>query len=248
MGGTLAVAFFVASILHPYRRRRAQLMLGFTVLGVISLMIGGAFLTAEPATVSDLNLLPVLWPAVGAFGAAFFYIMLDRLNVGLVILRYIVITVFVFICGLPLLLTLAPPSEPAYRYPPYFPPMLRSVGDVFEPQDLLASDIPWAMSWYTGRTSVNVPATVDDFFSINDSVANFRGMLLTPETWRKPLYELDKGSYKDWGKLIRREGLPPGFPLFKLTVLPPLDNEYLLLTDRPPAFRVQKQESEEANK
>jgi hypothetical protein len=43
---------------------------------------------------------------------------------------------------------------------------------------------------------------------------------------------IDKGEYKDWAMIIRRQGLPTSFPITSYTVLPPNENEYFLISNR----------------
>lgn len=232
LGSSAVILLFAAALFHRFKRRRTQWMRWFLVWCGIAVVFGSSLLRGEPKPTDDENNLILLFPGMAAVGAAFFYVLLDRLDIGLQIVRYIVVTFFLGICAVPLVIALLPPGPSAYHYPPYFPPMVRYISHLLEPNELMVSDIATATAWYGGRTSLWMPTTLKEFYEINDSIQTASGMLLTPESWDSSLYKIDKGPSQDWAPLIRRQGLPTGFPLTSYTPMPPLDNEYLFFSDR----------------
>jgi hypothetical protein len=230
-GSSVFIMLFLVSLMHPFRRWRAQILRFFILGAVLFLVSGTVILEPEPHAIGAENVLGILWPGLLIFGCAYFFILLDRLELPLEVLRVGVLILVGIIQGLPLLMTLAPPGEPPFRYPPYFPPMIRIICDWVEPSELMASDMPWASSWYGDKTSLWLPATMKEFYLIHDNVRPVRLAFLTPVTGRLPLHEIEKGEWKEWSTIIERKGLPNLFPLQNFTPLPP-ENEYLVLSDK----------------
>jgi hypothetical protein len=101
----------------------------------------------------------------------------------------------------------------------------------FEPDELQASDLPAAEAWYSGRPTLWIPSTREDFLKIHDRVAPVFSILFTPASSDARLYSqilAEKSEWVAWGDLIQRQkasDLPQAFA----TSLPP-NNEYLLLS------------------
>lgn len=231
-GSSVVTLLFGAAFLHRFKRQRTQYMRWFLVGAALAIVFGSSLLWVSPKPTDEANYLVLLFPGFAAVGAAFFYVLLDRLDLGLQILRYIVVTIFLIVCSIPLIITLLPPGPPNFRYPPYFPPMIRYITQLLKPDEFLVSDIASATAWYGNRSSLWMPSTLKGFYEINDTVQVANGMLLTPLSWDTSLYQIDKGFSKDWAPILRRQGLPTGFPLTAYTAMPPLDNEYLFFSDR----------------
>lgn len=232
LGTSVIIVLFVAGLLHAFRRPRVQILRLFLVGAMPLLFVGGALFEPRPDVGSAMNLLLTLWPIMAAFGIAFFYVMLDRLNPPFLLLRYLIIGAFMVVCAAPLLIRLGPPGARPYQYPPYFPPMLRITGELFEPNEILVSDLPWATAWYADRVSLLLPSQLSEFYELNDSVARVSGMLLTPQSWNQPLMEIQKGQFTDWNRIVKREGVPNDFPLNKFLPMHPRKNDYYLFSDK----------------
>jgi len=198
-------------------------------------MVWGGFLgDPSPEPLSESNTLAVLIPPLLILGCGFFYVMLDRLDLSLEFLRYAVVGLFGVLAAVPMLVTLTPPGEPTFRYPPYFPPVIRLATSWLEPNEVMMSDMPWATAWYGNRISLWMPMELKDFYYIHDYINPISGFLLTPVSGNEAMIStIDKGEYRDWALLIRRQGLPATFPITSYTVLPPNDNEYFFISDRP---------------
>jgi hypothetical protein len=101
----------------------------------------------------------------------------------------------------------------------------------FQPNELQASDLPWAEAWYTGVPTLWLPSTREDFLKIHDRVTPVFSILLTPMSSDVKMYSqmlVDNSEWKSWSDLIRRQK-PPDLPQSFVTSLPP-NNEYLLLS------------------
>lgn len=231
-GSCLLTVLFVAALMHRFKRQRTQFMRWFIMGCGFVILVGGSLLWPEPKPTEEGNSLILILPGLITVGAAFFYILLDRLDIGLQIVRYMAVTFFVIICCFPVAMTLIHPPTSSFCYPPYYSPMIRFDSLMLEPNEMMVSDIPEATAWYGDRVSLWMPTTLKEFYEINDSIQLASGMLLTPASWDYSLYKIDKGFAKDWAPILRRQGVPSGFPLSLYTAMPPLDNEYLFFSDK----------------
>ena len=147
--------------------------------------------------------------------------------------------------GSPLFFTLLPPREYPLAYPPYFPPWIQQFGRWMGAQELVMSDMPWAMAWYGRRQSVwttlsvHDPKGKDDFFTVNDTHKPVRALYLTTLSMDARFYsQMLRGQDWAWGKLVMdslvtTNGLPPGFPLKFSPLGPYLSSGHFFLTDWP---------------
>jgi hypothetical protein len=233
-GAAVAGVMFWAGLMHPFRRSPTQKLRFFLVISMVFAVLGSALYDPMPEAISEANALAVWIPPLLILGCGFFYVMLDRLDLSLVLLRYAAIVLFGFLGAVPMLMTLAPPAELPFRYPPYFPPVIRLASNSWlEPNEVMMSDMPWATAWYGDRTSLWIPTQMKDFYYIHDYINPVSALLLTPFSGNEPMIStIDKGEYKDWAMIIRRQGLPTSFPITSYTVLPPNENEYFLISNR----------------
>jgi hypothetical protein len=101
--------------------------------------------------------------------------------------------------------------------------------------ELMMSDIPWAVAWYGNRQCVWTTLNAQqDFFAINDYLKPIRALYLTPETMdSRFLSEWVRAGEHSWGTFVfgimATQTTPPSFPLRKMPTgfLP----EQLFLTD-----------------
>ena len=135
-------------------------------------------------------------------------------------IRYWVVVLLVVVACLPLITTLLPPKASPVVYPPYYPPEIQKVSGWMQQDELLMSDIPWAVAWYGRRqclwTTINAKY---DFFALNDNLAKpIRALYLTLVTLDGKLFsECLQGSAESWGNFVLKSvafgQIPPGFPL-----------------------------------
>jgi hypothetical protein len=231
LGASAIMLMFGVSLMHPFKRSRARWLRIFLVVGSIFVVVGSCLVSSRIDPLDDLNNLALLWPGFAIFGAAYFYVLLERLDLQYLIARYAIIGLFLIVCALPMIVTIMPPRPAPYQYPPYFPPMIRTVSQMIKPDEIIMSDMPWATAWYGDRVSLWLPHDLKEFYAINDSLHTISGLLLTPISWQWSLMEIDRGE-ADWAPMIRRQSLPRGFPLAAYTALPPNRNEYTFFSDR----------------
>ncbi len=180
---------------------------------------------------NTIKLMNMFWPMVILYGAAFFMILLDRLQLRARILNIGVSAAMVMLSALPILFTLMPPRA-NIPYPPYLPVFITQVSNMLEPQELMSTDMPWATAWYGNRNSLHVPHTLDEFYEINDFIRPVRAMYFTQVSRNQPyLRVLRTGRYSSW-YMIHQGQIPDGFPLTQGFTLPRGQLDQIFLSDR----------------
>ena len=237
IGSDFLVGFFGVGLMYGFRRRDVSrlrwLVLGAIAVAIFAMSLIGSDPERTGPEIYGGNLLVLLLPLVAIFGAAFFYLLLDRIHFRIKLTRGTVVGMFVVLNVSPMIFTMLPPRLGAYPYPPYIPPVTRAVAATFETDALACSDMPWAIAWDGERRALWLPMTMDDFYEINDFVApkGVQYLMLTPYIIDlKPQSEVSKGEYKGWATFMRGQ-VPGNFPLKAYSPLPP-DNEQVLLADR----------------
>jgi hypothetical protein len=169
------------------------------------------------------------------YGLAFILVLWTRLEINVRLVRIAFLTLLYLISGLPLLNSLISPPSGRVQWPPYVPPFIAILNSWTNEDEIIASDMPWAVAWYADRKSLWLPATVNDFIALNDyNELNGRivGLYLTPITGNgRFVSDIIKGEYKEWAPFILRNVSTKDFPLRAVTALP-LDNECVFYSDR----------------
>ncbi|HMP77197.1 MAG TPA: glycosyltransferase family 39 protein [Kiritimatiellia bacterium] len=195
-------------------------------------LVAGLFVTIPVAAVygqPGYRLLYLFLPFVVLYAVAFFYILLDRMQLRIPLLRMGVTGGFLALGALPLVLTLLPPRT-GVPYPPYYPPYITHVSRMLNPDELMCTDMPWATAWYGNRNSLLLPASIDEFYEINDYMRRVSGLYFTTITRdREYIRSLVTGPYRTWFPLLEGR-IPSDFPLTQGFPLSNLDQ--LFLTDR----------------
>lgn len=235
LGGTWVSAFFLASLLVPFRNptlRRVRVFLLFCLpVFVLVQALGRTQLSEDSPEINSENLLVILAPLVIVYGVGFFFVLLDQINLPMVELRVLASVLFGLVTSLPLLLIFLPPKTHPVVYPPYNPPAIQSIANWLKPSELSMSDLPWAMAWYGERQSVwltlkvtadsSDPNTHEDFLAINDYQKPIVALYLTPRTIDARFFsEWIAAGELSWGSFIlqclTKEEVPPTFPLSKM--------------------------------
>jgi hypothetical protein len=143
---------------------------------------------------------------------------------------------FVAVVCLPMIFALSPPKTSPVAYPPYFPPDIQQTAGWMKENELMMSDVPWAVAWYGHRQCIWLTLDAQDsFFAVNDYIKPVQALYLTPETMDgKFLSDWVRTREYSWGSFIiatvLQSQIPPQFPLRESPTgfLP----ERLFLTDR----------------
>ncbi len=207
LGGGVLMALFLSTFFYHFVRPAANhLRWGIGLSLLLMLIVAGFF------SESSINTIHVFWPFVILYGLAFFYILLDRLDLGVRIYVICMKCLIVVLPTLPLLLTIMPPHATP-PYPPYYSPIIGQVSNMLNEREVMCTDMPWATAWYGDRTSILLPRNIDDFYEINDLKQYISGMYITTITKNKPFVkQLLDGPEKSWLPVISGR-TPPDFPL-----------------------------------
>lgn len=220
----VVLSLFVATFFYGFQRPSVRILRWGLLASYGCLIIAGGLFGEN-----QFEATPILVPMVILYGCAFFYLLLDRMQLGLPVLSLAVVVGFITVQSLPLLVTLMPPKPSSY--PPYRAPDITLISTPFEQTELLCTDMPWATAWYGGQTSLYLPVTVEQFFVIHDTVQPIRGLYLTMLT-RDLKYQsqLIRGNYQSWKPIMDLNPLPNGWPL--LAGFPIRGGESVILADR----------------
>ena len=226
LGDGLLFPFFLASLFFRFARRPTRLFRWAALSAMILLVLLAGFFGER-----TFRLVEAFWPIAILYGMAFFFLLLDRLRLGIRLFNFGVATLFVGLSVLPLALAVMPPRA-APPYPPYYWPFAVHVTRMLEPHEVIGTDMPWATAWYGNRASILLPRTLDDFYAIHDYQQRFSALYFTTLTRDRPYVRtLRTGeNFRTWFPIL--EGRMPGD--FPLTQGFPLNNlDQLFLTDRP---------------
>lgn len=233
LGGSWVSAFFLVGLMVNFRhsgarRLRYFLLMSLPVL-IVAQALGHTQLSEASPDINSENMLVLLGPLVVVYGVGLFFLLLEQVEVPVRQLRYVVIGLFGLVTTLPLLLVFLPPQTRPLAYPPYLPPIIQELSGYMKENELMMSDIPWAVAWYGQRQSVwltlrAVPSAKDrslqeDFFAINDYLKPVQGLYLTAETMDSKFVSEWVQAEQSWGSFIAQTVLmreePRSFPLQK---------------------------------
>lgn len=254
LGGSWLCAFFLVGFLVPFHNKSLNRLRIFALLALLTLTIAQAlsqtYLSRHSPEVNGQNLVILLLPLVYAFGAGLFFLLLDRLELSFFGAQFYASLLAVLLACLPLIFRFLPPprNHPA-AYPPYWPPRIQQIGNLFGPNhatetnELLMSDMPWAIGWYANKKCLWLTQSIEpDFYQIHDLHKSINGLYLTPITTDdKFLSQMIQGEATEWSQLYlkiflnvflgkKEVTIPEGWPLRHVDELPA---GQLFLTDWP---------------
>jgi len=207
LGGGVLMSFFITTFFYRFTRpavNRLRDVLGISI--IILVIIAGFFST------SSIQLINLFWPFIIIFGVAFFYVLLDRLDLQARLYLVALKCLLVALTFLPLGLRILPPHA-KQPYPPYFPPIISRVSDMLSPREIICTDMPWATAWYGNKISILLPKNIDQYYEINDYKQYISGIYFTPITKNKSFVsDLLDGPEKTWLPILSGR-LPADFPL-----------------------------------
>jgi len=223
IGGSWVAVLFFAGLLLGLRNLAARRMRYFTMmcLGtfIVAQALGQTQLSVISPEINSENLLVLLTPLVVIFGVAFFLTLLNQMKTPSSQVQIGVIVLMVAISCQTFVTNLLPPKISPVAYPPYYPPEIQKISGWMHPDEIIMSDIPWAIAWYGDRQCVwNTVNSQSEFFQFNDYVKQVRGLYLTLNTLDKKLFsECLQGGVDSWGnfvlKTVAANQIPPQFPL-----------------------------------
>lgn len=234
IGLNIAAAAFFLALLHPFRSKRAAMFKWCIVLMWLFAVLGMSFYRG--GTIMSENQLHVIFiPLFAAFGMALLFVLWNRMEWGGELMRIIFVGLIIFICAVPMLLTLFAGSQGKIQWPPYVPQLIGILGNWFKEDEVICADIPWGVAWYSQRISLLMPESVRVFNRIHDydeTKQPIRGLYLTPETTNQPLFTgIYTGPGREWAGLITRPPRVQGFPFTSFQALP-IEGQCIIFADR----------------
>ena len=233
----VAVAFFVA-LLHRFKRAETA-----TVRWLVLAMWLGALFGMSLYGVNDeqgfaANQLHLLFiPIMTCYGLAFLLVQWNRMEVNVPLARLGFIGLLFLLCAFPMInAVMLATRKPRIIWPPYVPPYIAVLNRWMEPNEIVASDMPWAIAWYARRRSVWLPETARQMTDLSDYRVlggPINGLYLTPISGASnTLRDIVKGDYIDWAPLIQRTVNLEKFPIpLKWPSLLGLENECVFFSD-----------------
>jgi hypothetical protein len=222
-GGSWIAAFFLVGLFLRFRAPGLGRLRLFVLLSVVLMIlvqgVGRTHLSYDVLTVNSENLLVLLLPGVALFGTALFFVLLDHMNLAILELRLFMVVLFVGVAAAPLVITLLPPRVYPIIYPPYLPPWIQESARFLQRNELIMSDMPWAVAWYGDRTCVwNTLDSGKSFYTVNDEQKAVSALYLSPlSTDAKFLTQVLQGQDYEWSRfaveVLTRTNLPAAFPL-----------------------------------
>ena len=232
LGLNIVAIGFVLSLLHPFRSTFASLWRWIILLMWVLTSFGLTFFGVSGAV--SANQLHVLFlPVFILYGLAFILVLWNRLEIHLQFIRIAFLTLIFLLAGTPMLLTLLTGQTARIQWPPYVPPFISILQNWFQKEEILCSDMPWAVAWYAQRKCLLLPETVKAFNELSDYGtlgSPIVGLYLTPISGRDDFLSLVKGENKEWGPVIMRTVNLNDFLLKSFTPLP-IDGECILYAD-----------------
>jgi len=236
LGWSVVAPVFFVSMLHPFKRPETAVIRWLILLMWCGAVLGMAvFGIQEEQGVAANQLHLIFIPLMTCYGLAFLLVQWNRLEIDLRVARIGFLALLFLLCAFPLLLGVAVPSNKSdVRWPPYLPPYISVLNDWMQPEEITASDMPWAIAWYANRRSVWLPenqATLGEFDDYKTFGAPVSGLYLTPISGsQNRLSDILKGEYREWASVILRSIDLQKFPLKWATLLG-LDNECVFFSD-----------------
>jgi hypothetical protein len=239
LGGCWLGLLFFTGLMIGLRHEGARRLRYFTLMCLALLILvqalGRTGLSQIAPEYNSENLLVLLTPLIVMFGVAFFLTLLSQISVPVLQVQFGVTLLLAALAWEPLVSTLVV-KVPTISYPPYSPPGVQRICGWMEPDELMMSDIPWAVAWYGDRqctwTTINWQY---EFGSINDYVKPVHGLYLSFNTLNGHLLtDCVQGTVDSWDNFAYRtlahNNIPDGFPLRQF----PQDSSIqgLFLTDR----------------
>jgi hypothetical protein len=231
-GLNVMVAAFLVSLLHPFRNPVTSLWRWMVLIMWVGAAIGmSLFGVSEVISGNQIHF--IFLPIAVFYGLAFLLVLWNRLEINLNPLRVLFLTLIFAVTGIPLMLTLLAGQSAKIQWPPYVPPFISLLQNWFKPQEILSSDMPWAVAWYANRKCLLLPETVRQFNEVSDFGAlgsSIVGLYLTPVSGSASFLSIIKGPYKEWAPVIMRTVNLNDFLLKSFTPLP-IDGECILYAD-----------------
>jgi 4-amino-4-deoxy-L-arabinose transferase-like glycosyltransferase len=240
LGWSIVALMFFVALLHPFKRPATSALRWFILAMWLGAVLGMAvFGISEEQGVAANQLHLIFMPLMTCYGLAFLLVQWNRTGIDYRVARIAFIVLLFLLCGFPMVTNLVETivlrqRRQMVRWPPYVPPYVAVLNSWMKPNEIIASDMPWAIAWYADRRSLWVPDTIKaftDFSDYNVLGGPVDALYLTPISGgSNTLRDIVKGEYRDWAAVIQRSVVIDKFPLKWATLLG-LENECIFFSD-----------------
>jgi cbb3-type cytochrome oxidase subunit 3 len=225
MGGSWIAAFFLASLLLPFRDPGLARLRWFIAGSIILLFVvqaaGRTHLSEDSPQINSENLLTLLAPLVFVYGAALFYTLLEQHNLSPFDAQGMAVGTFVLILCLPCVLALVAPAHRSANSP-YSPKHIQQTASLLQTNETMMSDIPSGVAWYGDRPCLWLSLDDQEEFFTANAFKPVAGLFLTQITTDKRFLSQMKDEPNGWGHFVlecsEHGEVPTGFPLRKAPV------------------------------
>jgi len=234
LGGAIVAPLFFVSLLHRFKRSETADFRWAILLLWIFAFAGSAVLGVDGETVNSNQFHILFGPIMALYGAAFVMVLWSRLNLQTRIFRTLFLGGLFVLTGFPALLGFSAGGI-RVNFPPYLPGLMQLFSSWTNPEEIICSDMPWAVAWYADRKALLLPAKVKEFNSYYDYQSlggPIVGLYLSPISRNAAFASsIVSGEYKDWAALML--GGPQAVPGFPLDVpLRLAENQCVYFSDR----------------
>jgi len=212
LGSNPMVLLFAASLLHRFKRPRANIFRWFAVGAAFCLIAANNLGDPTPDALGAWNTVIVLLPGMIVVGTAFFFILLDRLDLQLWLINNTIIITILALGAVPLILTVTTTETKYFNYPPYFPSIISQISQMAHPDEWVTTDMPWATAWYGDRASLWLPDKISDFEDYHDNYCPTGILFISSVSIEAPMSHMVSGEYADWFAVFAGSNIPPNFP------------------------------------
>ena len=199
LAGIVVAPLFFLSLLHPFKRQSIAAFRWAILLMWVTTAVGLAFFGVSTDKIDPNQLHLLFAPIMTAYGLAFISILWNRLDFVSTTsaLRNAHYYGVVALCAAPLVLELPQKVKLGMEFrdkgglphwPPYFAPALnRILKPWVAERQMIYSDQPWAVAWYSDRVSMWMPRDVKQFEDIEAAGVTLdsqpAGILVTPSSY-----------------------------------------------------------------
>jgi hypothetical protein len=205
LGGVIVAPVFFVSLLHRFKRDETEVFKWALLLMWLFAFAGSVLIGIDRQNISANQIHIMFGPLMTLYGLAYVLVCWKRMQLESAILRTLFLTLLLFITGLPSLFGFLPGNSPI-QFPPYLPQFMQLFASWTKPNEIIASDMPWAVGWYSDRRSLWLPAklkTLTEYYDLQTLGAPIAGIYLTPVSRDLGFAsQISNGEYKDWLPLI----------------------------------------------
>ena len=200
----VAPLFFV-SLLHRFKRDETEVFKWALLLIWLFAFAGAVFIGIDRQNISANQIHILFGPLMTFYGLAYVLVCWKRMQLEGAFFRTLFLALLFIVTGLPTLFGFLPGNSPI-QFPPYLPGFMQLFASWTKPNEIIASDMPWAVAWYSDRKSLWLPTklkTLTEFYDFQTLGAPIAGIYLTPVS-RDLGYasQISNGEYKEWLPLI----------------------------------------------